>query len=159
MSYEKENMSVTEQENIGLIEIFRNRLRKLILVEPLLDRLDFIDEDVKESIRAKLNNEGNIRAADELLNFILKGPRTEGWCRQLLDGLETVGCKHAANYINNKRPTPSMEAENDNCVRMVQLLQPELLKDIKTRDLCISCHAMDLLTDEDRENVSAVSTL
>lgn len=159
MSNEKENVSLTEQENTGLIEIFRNRLRRLILVEPLLDRLYFIEEDVKESIRAKVKNDGNIRAADELLNFILKGPRTEGWCRELLDGLETVGCKYAANYINNKPPTPSVEAENDNCVRMIQLLQPELLKNIKTRDLCISCHAMDLLTDEDRENVSAVATL
>lgn len=155
MSNEKENVSLTEQENIGLIEIFRNRLRRLILVEPLLDQLHFIQEDVKESIRAKVKNDGNIRAADELLNFILKSPRTEGWCRELLHGLENAGCKHAANYINNKPPTPSVEAENDNCVRMIQLLQPELLKNIKTRDLCISCHAMDLLTDEDRENIFA----
>lgn len=158
MSCRKENASLTEQENIGLIEIFRNRLRKLILVEPLLDRLDFIEEDVKEVIRAKVKNEGNIRAADELLNTILKGPRAEGWCWQLLDGLETVGCKHAANYINNKPPTPSMEAENDNCVRMIQLLQPKLVK-LKTRDVCVSCHTMDILTDEDSENVSVSSVL
>lgn len=142
-----------DKENIGLIECFRNRLRRLILVEPLLDRLHFIEDCDKESIRAKLNNQGNLHAADQLLNTILKGPQTEGWFRQLLDGLETVGCKHAANYINNNPPTPSMEVENDNCIRMIQLLQPTL-EIMKTRDVCMSCHSKDILTDEDRDNVS-----
>ncbi|XP_076119648.1 interferon-induced helicase C domain-containing protein 1 isoform X1 [Alosa pseudoharengus] len=146
--------SSCEEENIGLIEFFRNRLRRLILVDPLLNRLHFIEEDDKESIRAKLRNEGDLVAADQLINIILKGPRTEGWFRQLIDGLETVGCKNAANYINNSPPTPSLEAENDNCVRMIQLLQPTL-ETMKTRDVCISCHTMDILTDEDRENILA----
>ncbi|XP_062389982.1 interferon-induced helicase C domain-containing protein 1 [Sardina pilchardus] len=146
--------SSCEEENIGLIEIFKNRLRRLILVDPLLDRLHFIEEDDKESIRATVQNKGNLAAADQLLDKIVKGPRTEGWFNQLIDGLETVGCKHAANYINNNPPTPSLEAENDNCVRMIQLLQ-STLETMKTRDVCTSCHTMDILTDEDRENILA----
>ncbi|KAL2081449.1 hypothetical protein ACEWY4_023302 [Coilia grayii] len=144
----------SDQENVGLIECFRNRLRRLIVVEPLLGRLHFIGDDDKELIRVELNNKGNLQAADLLLNTIVKGPRTEGWLRQLLDGLETVGCKYAANYINNNPPSPSLEAENDCCIRMVQLLQPTL-EQMKTQDVCNSCHTLDLLTDEDRENILA----
>lgn len=147
----------SDQENIALIECFRNRLRRLILVEPLLGRLHFISEDDKELIRAKLNNKGDFQAADLLIDTILKGPRTDGWFKELLDGLETVGCKYAAKYIRHEPPSPSLEAENDNCIRMVQLLQSTLEK-MKTLDVCRSCHTLDILTDEDLQNVSRAYT-
>lgn len=141
-----------DQEILGLIECFRNRLRKLITVEPLMDLLHFLEDDDKELIRVKLNTQGNLCAVDQLLDTITKGVRPLGWFKEFIDALETVGCAHAVGYIINSPPTPSSEAENDSCVKLIDLLQFSLVR-MKTRDVCVSCYTLDILTEEDCDNV------
>lgn len=135
------------------MDCFRNRLRRLIRVGPVLDMIHFLSEEQKERIKAKLRNEGDIMAADLLLEEIISKPYPEGWFRELLTALETVGCKQAANYIENNPPSPSLEAENDNYIRLINLLNLTLIK-MKTRDVCDCCYAQNILTDDDRETVS-----
>lgn len=147
-------MGMDDREILGLIECFRERLKKLIIVEPLMDLLHFIEDDDKELVRVKLNTQGNPYAVDLLLDTITKGVRPQGWFRQFIDALETVGCMHAVCYINNNPPSPSSEMENDSCVKLIQLLLPSLVK-MKTRDVCVSCYSLDILTEEDRDNVSS----
>lgn len=66
-----------DQEIFGLIECFRERLKKLIIVKPLMDLLHFIEDDEKELVRVKLNTQGNPYAVDLLLDIITKGVRPQ----------------------------------------------------------------------------------
>lgn len=136
------------------IDCFRNRLRQLIRVGPVLDVLHFLNDQQKELIKAKLRNEGKIMAADLLLNEIIGKTYPEGWFRELLTALETTGCKQAANYMENNPPSPSLEAENDNYIRLIDLLRLTLIN-MKTRDVCDTCYALKILTPDDRETVSS----
>lgn len=143
-----------DQEIVGLIECFRERLRRLIIVEPLIDLLHFIEDDDKELIRVKLKTQGNLSAVDQLLDTITKVVRPQGWFKEFIDALETVGCMHAVCYFINSPPSPSLETENDGCVKLIRLLQTSLER-MKTRDVCVSCYTLDILTEEDRDNVSS----
>ncbi|XP_062372614.1 interferon-induced helicase C domain-containing protein 1-like [Sardina pilchardus] len=145
-------MSMNDQEIVGLIECFRNRLRKLILVEPLMDHLHFLEDDEKELIRVKMTTQGNLCAVDQLLETISKRVRPMSWFMEFIDALEAVGCTHAASYIINSPPSPSLETENDSCVRLINLLQMSLVR-MKTRDVCVSCYSLDILTEEDHDNI------
>ncbi|XP_030641741.1 interferon-induced helicase C domain-containing protein 1 [Chanos chanos] len=146
------------QENIHIIMAFRDRLRRLIQIEPVLDQLHFIDHEQKEKIRAKLQAQGNLCAAGVLIDTIINNKHPEGWFRELLVALEGGGCKQAANYIENSPPSPSIEAENDSCIQLINLLGLSLVK-MKTADVCLSCFTMGLLTEEDRENILAEMNL
>ncbi|XP_058248986.1 interferon-induced helicase C domain-containing protein 1 [Hemibagrus wyckioides] len=138
------------------IECFRNRLKQLIRVGPVLDVLHFLSHEQKELIKAKLRNEGEIIAADLLLEEIISKTYPDGWFRELLTALETVGCKQAANYMESNPPSPSMEAENDNCIKLIDLLRLTLTQ-MKTRDVCDCCYERNILTDDDRETILAVT--
>lgn len=144
-------MSLDQDKNA--IKCFRDRLRRLILVEPVVDQVHFLSNEQKEKIRAKFQNEGNLVAADLFLDEILSKDHPEGWFRELLTALERAGCKQAANYMENKPPSPSIEAENDSCIRLIELLQLSLV-DMKTTDVCHSCFQHGILIEEDRQNVS-----
>uniref|UniRef100_A0A4W4HP66 RNA helicase n=1 Tax=Electrophorus electricus TaxID=8005 RepID=A0A4W4HP66_ELEEL len=144
---------MNDDQERNTINCFRNRLRRLINVGPVLDMLQFLSDDQKELIRAKTRTEGDISAADLLLHEVITKEHSEGWFRELITALETAGCRHAANYMENNPPSPSKEFENDNCIKLIDLLKLSLV-DMKTRDVCNSCYQRSLLTDEDRENVS-----
>uniref|UniRef100_A0A673YKB1 RNA helicase n=1 Tax=Salmo trutta TaxID=8032 RepID=A0A673YKB1_SALTR len=141
--------------NICLIEDFRPRLRKLIEVEFVLDHLNFLDNDNKDLIRTKARKESNLKAVDLLIDTIIRiRPLPNGWFREFVDALSAGGCKHAATYVEDSPPCPALEAENDNCVRLIELLSPSLLE-MKTTDVCWDCFSKDILTAEDREIVSS----
>uniref|UniRef100_A0AAY4BJ69 RNA helicase n=1 Tax=Denticeps clupeoides TaxID=299321 RepID=A0AAY4BJ69_9TELE len=142
------------EEDVHRIELFRNRLRTLIVVEPVLDLLDFVPDEDKQRIRATLTQKGDICAADALLDAVIRGPRPPGWFVGFVAALETAGCGHAAKYAANEPPSAALEAENDNCVRLINLLQLSLVQ-MKTRDVCHRCHDRGRLTDEDRQNILA----
>uniref|UniRef100_A0A8C2JFD7 RNA helicase n=1 Tax=Cyprinus carpio TaxID=7962 RepID=A0A8C2JFD7_CYPCA len=142
-----------DAETRHTLDCFRDRLKRLIQVEPLLDLLHFLEPDRKDRIKAKFREEGNISAATLLIDEIIHSKNCEqGWSRELVTALETVGCKHAAKYVLNSPPEPTEEAENDSCVRLIDLLQLTLVN-MKTADVCAHCRVMGLLTQEDQENI------
>lgn len=135
------------------LDSFRDRLKHFIQVQPLLDLLHFLEDEQKERIKATLNKDGNMRAVSTLIDEIIKVRDEKGWSRELITALETVGCKHAANYVENNPPNPTEELENDSCIRIIKLMQLSLVN-MKTRDVSRHCFSLDLLTQEDVENVS-----
>ncbi|KAL4636208.1 interferon-induced helicase C domain-containing protein 1-like [Arapaima gigas] len=150
--------SITDDNLLHLIECFRNRLRTLIQVEPVLDHLHFIDRDKKDFIAAKAKTEGNSRAADLLINEVAQNAHPTGWARQFVDALIAGGCRHAAMYVETEHiPSASTEAENDVCVQLIDLLAPSL-QEMKTSDVSLACYALDILTGEDRETIAAEIT-
>lgn len=143
-----------DAETRHVLGCFRDRLKRLIQVEPLLDLLHFLEPDRKDRIKAKFREEGDITAAAFLIDEIIHSKNyARGWSRELIAALETVGCRHAAKYVLNSPPEPTEEAENDSCVRLIDLLQLTLVS-MKTGDVCAHCRALGLLTLEDQENVS-----
>lgn len=136
-----------------LIEYFQQRLRNLIAVQQVLDLLDFVTPDQKERIRQKNTNEGNLAAADALVAAVIQKPHQAGWFRAFVDALEGSGCGYAADYIQNKIPEPEVETENDNCVRLIQILSPSLV-DMKVAEVRVHCLSRELITQDDSEIVS-----
>ncbi|XP_053483146.1 interferon-induced helicase C domain-containing protein 1 [Ictalurus furcatus] len=144
-----------EQEK-KTIDCFRNRLKQLIRVAPVLDVLHFLSDEQKELIKVKLRNEGEIKAADLLIQEIISKTYPDGWFRELITALEQAGCKQAANYMENSPPSPSLETENDTYTRLIDLLKLTLIN-MKTTDVCHSCYERKILTAEDREIILAVT--
>lgn len=136
-----------------LIEYFMPRLRNLIVVQQVLDFLDFIEPEQKERIRQRGASLGNLAAADALIAAVTQKPHQAGWFRAFVDALEQSGCGYAADYIQNKIPEPHVEAENDYCIRLIQLLSPSLV-DMKTSAVCVHCLSQEMITEGDFENVS-----
>lgn len=135
------------------LDSFRDRLKRLIEVQPLLDQLHFLEEEQKDRIKASLTQNGNMRAVSTLIDEIIKIRDDKGWSRELIAALETVGCKHAAHYVENNPPDTTEELENDSCIRLIDLMRLSLVN-MKTRDVSTHCFSLELLTQEDVENVS-----
>lgn len=129
------------------------RLRNLIVVQQVLDYLDFIKPDQKERIRQTNTSCGNLAAADALIKAVIQKPHEVGWFRAFVDALERSGCGYAADYIQNKIPEPEVEAENDYCIRLIQLLSPSLV-DMTTSVVSVHCLSEKIITEDDHENVS-----
>ncbi|XP_064183477.1 interferon-induced helicase C domain-containing protein 1 [Anguilla rostrata] len=137
-----------------LVDCFRNRLKSLIQVEPVLDHIYFIERDQKDLILNKAKTETNQRAADLLIDIVINNPHPAGWCREFLNALEAGGCKHAAQYVDTEDlPSPSLEAQNDYVVQLVDLLAPSLVE-MKTDDVCMFCYTDGILTGEERDNIN-----
>lgn len=137
-----------------LIEDLRPKLRRLIVVNQVLDQLNFIEPDQKERIRQREATDGNIAAAEVLITAVVKKPHEPGWFQAFVDALEHSGCGYAADIMQDKTPKPEVEAENDYFVKLIQLMSPSLL-DMKTEDVCFHCVSRELLTVADGEAVSA----
>lgn len=101
------------EECESLIEHYRQRLRELIRVDQVLDHIDFIEIGQKEQIKQKARNEGNPKAADQLISAVLKKPHDDGWFMTFVDALKHAGCECAAEYMQSNPPEPAVEAEND----------------------------------------------
>ncbi|XP_034742416.1 interferon-induced helicase C domain-containing protein 1 [Etheostoma cragini] len=138
----------------GLIEVYRRRLRELIVVDRVLDHLHFLKCDQKELIRQKARTDGNIAATDLLITAVLKKPHTPGWFRAFVDALEHSGCKHAAKYLQINPPEPEVEAENDYCVKLIQLLSPSLVE-MQTDEVCLHCFSKGLISQEDSDLIKS----
>uniref|UniRef100_A0A8C4HMT6 RNA helicase n=1 Tax=Dicentrarchus labrax TaxID=13489 RepID=A0A8C4HMT6_DICLA len=146
--------SDNDEVNVTVIEEFRPRLRQYIVVQRVLDYIDFIENDQKERIRQKDRTEGNGAAVDLLISSVTKKPHSPGWFRAFVDALVHAGCEHAANYVQAKLPDPEVEAENDCCVRLIQLLLPSLV-DMDSKTVCTQCYSAELLTQDDTEIITA----
>lgn len=147
--------SETDEMRECLIDCLRPRLKELIVVDRVLDLIDFIENEQKERIRQKARNDGDISAADYLINTVIQNQHTPGWFTAFVDALNNGGCKFAADYMQLNLPTPEAEAENENCVRFIHLLIPSLA-DMATEEVCRECFSKRLLTEDERDRVSTL---
>ncbi|XP_027446843.2 interferon-induced helicase C domain-containing protein 1 isoform X3 [Zalophus californianus] len=144
-----------------LISCFRARLKTYIQVEPVLDYLNFLPDEVKEQIQRTAINAGNMQAADQLLSTLEKGGWPPGWTRQFLVALQRAGSVLAARYLNPELtdlPSPSSENVHDECLQLMNLLQPTLVDKLLVRDILDKCVEKELLTNEDRNRISAAES-
>ncbi|KAF4026434.1 hypothetical protein G4228_018433 [Cervus hanglu yarkandensis] len=141
-----------------LISCFRARVKRYIQVEPVLDYLTFLSPEVKEHIQRTAATSGDIQAADLLLNTLERGSWPLGWARVFVEALRQAGNPLAARYVNPELtdlPSPSSENAHDECLQLLNLLQPTLVDKLLVADVLDKCVAENLLTIEDRNRVSA----
>ncbi|XP_057602852.1 interferon-induced helicase C domain-containing protein 1 [Hippopotamus amphibius kiboko] len=144
-----------------LISCFRARLKMYIQVEPVLDYLTFLPAEVKEKIQRMAATTGNMQAADLLLNTLEKGVWPLGWARMFVEALQLAGNPLAARYVNPELtdlPSPSSENAHDECLQLLNLLQPTLVDRLLVTDVLDECVGEKLLTIEDRNRVSAAGS-
>jgi len=144
-----------------LLSCFRARVKTYIQVEPVLDYLNFLPDEVKEQIQRTAINAGNMQAADQLLSTLEKGGWPPGWTRQFLVALQRAGSVLAARYLHPELtdlPSPSSENVHDECLQLMNLLQPTLVDKLLVRDILDKCVEKELLTNEDRNRISAAES-
>ncbi|ELW47101.1 Interferon-induced helicase C domain-containing protein 1 [Tupaia chinensis] len=110
-----------------LISCFRPRIKTYIQVEPVLDYLTFLPADVKERIHRTADTEGNLSAVELLLSTLEKEDWPLGWTQELVEALQRAGNPLAARYVNPELtdlPSPSFEHAHDECLQLLNLLQP-----------------------------------
>lgn len=148
-------MSVVGDDLIheNLIESFRPRLRTYVAVQPVLDLLHFLEPEEKERVRQRARNDGNSAAVDVLVGAVLRKPHPAGWFQAFVDALSNAECRQAADYLRQKLPDPEVEAKNDNCMRMIDILVPSLVG-MSTKQVCLLCFSRKLITKDDQDEVS-----
>lgn len=135
-------------------------MKTYIQVEPVLDYLTFLPADVKERVQRVAVTHGNIDAAELLLSTLEKGAWPPGWARQFVVALQKAGSVLAARYLNPELtdlPSPSSENAHDECLQLLNLLQPTLVDRILVKDVLDKCVEEELLTNEDRNRVGVHS--
>nr|CDO19216.1 Melanoma Differentiation-Associated protein 5 [Chiloscyllium griseum] len=146
-----------EQQQLMLIDCFRNRLVATIQVEPVLDFITFMKGADKEEIRAMKLQKGNQAAVNLLLTKITRQPPAAGWFGEFITALTEGGCPHAAEYVRlDTDPhgiSPSLEAQNDLEVKLIDILSPSLIDKLLPFDISMYCFTGGILTQDDVENI------
>lgn len=152
------NESSADKNFKYLISCFRARVKMYIQVEPVLDYLTFLPAEVKEQIQSTATTVGNIRAVELLLSTLEQGVWPPGWARLFVEALQRAGNPLAARYMNpdlTDLPSPSFENNHDECLQLLNLLQPTLVDKLLVRDVLDKCLEVELLTVEDRNRIAA----
>ncbi|KAL6071224.1 hypothetical protein STEG23_038335, partial [Scotinomys teguina] len=150
------NVCSTEDSFRYLISTFRTRLKMYFQVEPVLDYLIFLPAETKEQILKKATTCGNTSAAELLLSTLEKGEWQLGWTQMFVEALEHSGNPLAARYVRaTDLPSPSYENAHDECLHLLNLLQPTLVDKLLINDVLDTCLEKGLLTVEDRNRISA----
>jgi interferon-induced helicase C domain-containing protein 1 len=129
-----------------------------IQVEPVLDYLNFLPQELKEQILSTATTCGNTRAVEMLLSNLEKAVWPPGWTQVFVEALRRAGSSLAARYVNPQLtdlPSPSFESAHDECLQLLNLLQPTLVDKLLVRDVLDKCVEEELLTTEDRNRISA----
>ncbi|XP_017746458.1 PREDICTED: interferon-induced helicase C domain-containing protein 1 [Rhinopithecus bieti] len=148
----------TDENFRYLISCFRTRVKMYIQVEPVLDYLTFLPAEVKEQIQRTVATSGNMQAVELLLSTLEKGVWHLGWTREFVEALRRAGSPLAARYMNPELtdlPSPSFENTHDECLQLLNLLQPTLVDKLLVRDVLDKCMEEELLTIEDRNRIAA----
>uniref|UniRef100_A0A8I5TM38 Interferon-induced helicase C domain-containing protein 1 n=1 Tax=Pongo abelii TaxID=9601 RepID=A0A8I5TM38_PONAB len=148
----------TDENSRYLISCFRARMKMYIQVEPVLDYLTFLPAEVKEQIQRTVATSGNMQAVELLLSTLEKGVWHLGWTREFVEALRRTGSPLAARYMNPELtdlPSPSLENAHDECLQLLNLLQPTLVDKLLVRDVLDKCMEEELLTIEDRNRIAA----
>ncbi|NXJ14957.1 IFIH1 protein, partial [Odontophorus gujanensis] len=147
-----------DERFLYMISCFRQRLKRCIRVQPVLDWLPSLSAEEKERVRAAALQRGEVEGAEELLRAVERGPRDPGWFTEFLLALEKGGCDLAVCYVNpSQLPSPREEADHDLCVHLVQLLHGTLVDNMQTRQVAEKCLQLGIFQEEDMIRIDAVT--
>ncbi|KAM9380236.1 interferon-induced helicase C domain-containing protein 1 [Phaethornis superciliosus] len=149
-----------DERFLYMISCFRPRIKQVIRVQPVLDRLPCLSEEEREKVRSAALQRGEVEGAEELLRAVERGPRGCGWFQEFLQALEHGGCSLAASYVNpslSLLPSPAQEADHDLCVHLVQVLHSTLVDKMQAMQVAEKCLQMGIFQDEDLDRINTVT--
>ncbi|NWR92473.1 IFIH1 protein, partial [Furnarius figulus] len=149
-----------DERFLYMISCFRPRLKQIIRVQPVLDRLPSLSAEERDTVRAAALQRGEVAGAEELLRAVERGPRGCGWFHEFLQALEHGGCSLALCYANpslSQLPSPAEEADHDLCVQLVQLLHSELVDRMQAVQVAEKCLQMGIFQEEDLDRIYTVT--
>ncbi|XP_056283178.1 interferon-induced helicase C domain-containing protein 1 [Pseudoliparis swirei] len=109
-------------------------------------------ESLIEHYRQRLRELIRVDQVLDHIDFIEIGQK-----EQIKQKARNEGCECAAEYMQSNPPEPAVEAENDQRVKLIELLSPSLLN-MKTDEVQMKCFSRELLTQEDSEIIISTTT-
>ncbi|KAM8933518.1 interferon-induced helicase C domain-containing protein 1 [Pelodytes ibericus] len=147
----------SEEIHLNMIQCFQKRLVGTIQVAPVLDHLTLLDMDMKAQVRHERGKHGDQRAANLLLDLIVRGPRNPGWFEEFVRALKDTECSQAALYLTPEQiPSPAAEEKYDQCEQLIQLLYPTLIQVMIPEEIAPKCFQKGICSNEDMEVITAV---
>ncbi|NXP11433.1 IFIH1 protein, partial [Thinocorus orbignyianus] len=149
-----------DERFLYMISCFRPRLKRVIRVQSVLDRLPSLSHEEREKVRVAAQQRGEVEGAEELLRAVERGPRGCGWFHEFLQALEQGGCLLAACYVNpslSLLPSPAEEADHDLCVHLVQLLYSTLVDRMQAVQVAEKCLQMGIFQEDDLDRIQTVT--
>ncbi|XP_069589153.1 interferon-induced helicase C domain-containing protein 1 [Ranitomeya imitator] len=139
----------SEEVHVYMIETFKTRICSHIQVIPVLDSMLSLDQEFKETLRAKAAAEHQ-EAARMLLDRVLREPRARGWFAELVTALRVAECQQAELYLSpEKLPSPQEEVKQDYCKELISYLYPQLIEKLDAKEMTAKCLSKKICTIED----------
>ncbi|XP_075173379.1 interferon-induced helicase C domain-containing protein 1-like [Anomaloglossus baeobatrachus] len=146
----------SEEIHVYMIEVFRSRICSNIMVIPVLDNMHSLDQEFKDTLRAKAAGQ-NQEAARMLLDRILREPRGLGWFEELVTALGEAECSQANIYLSlDKLPSPQEEDKHDHCKKLISLLWPTLIQKLEPNEMTERCLGKKICTEEDAHIINRI---
>ncbi|XP_066432030.1 interferon-induced helicase C domain-containing protein 1 isoform X1 [Eleutherodactylus coqui] len=144
----------SEEANLFMIATFRPRICHNLQVAPVLDYMVGLDREFKEVLKARAAVE-NEQAARMLLDRLLQGPRWLGWFGEFVTALQEAACTQAALYVGvEDLPPTQVEAKNDDCERLIELLFPKLIESLEPKETVGKCYSKEIISEEDMDIIN-----
>ncbi|XP_018412188.1 PREDICTED: interferon-induced helicase C domain-containing protein 1 [Nanorana parkeri] len=135
-----------------MIEIFKNRLIKIIDVVPVLDHMHSLEREFVETLRSTAS-QSNISAARMLIDHLQKGPHKRGWFEEFVSALQESENSQACLYVKKEDlPTTQQENKLDCCEKLIHYLSPKLVDLMNPNEVTPICFEKKLCSQEDVEN-------
>ncbi|KAJ7345706.1 hypothetical protein JRQ81_001656 [Phrynocephalus forsythii] len=148
----------SDETILYLIHCFRDRIKRNVQVTQVLDGVTSLRCEEKDRIRAVAQAQGNIAAAEALLDALEKDAASRpGLCQEFCQALAR-GRFEAAGYVDpslSELPSPSLEAMSDVGKMLVDIFFVELVGVLRAPQVAFACRTKNLLDDEDVERVEA----
>ncbi|XP_073503154.1 interferon-induced helicase C domain-containing protein 1 [Phyllobates terribilis] len=146
----------SEEIHVYMIQMFRPRICSLIQVIPVLDNMLSLDQEFKETLKAKAAAEHQ-EAARMLLDRILREPRVRGWFAELVNALRAAECHQAELYLSpGKLPSAEEEVKQDHCKELISLLCPQLIEKMVPTEMTPKCLNKKICSIEDAAIINGI---
>uniref|UniRef100_A0A8D2L252 RNA helicase n=1 Tax=Varanus komodoensis TaxID=61221 RepID=A0A8D2L252_VARKO len=148
-----------DESILYLISCFRSRIKNSIQVNRVMDFMPSLSHEHKDRLRAAQRNQGDVEAAELLLQLLENGAaRSPGMCQEFCQALAQGGFL-AADYVDPSLrglPSPAAEAVNDLGRYLVDVFFGHLVQALRALQVAMKCLQMNLLDDQDLQQVGAV---
>ncbi|XP_044273998.1 interferon-induced helicase C domain-containing protein 1 [Varanus komodoensis] len=148
-----------DESILYLISCFRSRIKNSIQVNRVMDFMPSLSHEHKDRLRAAQRNQGDVEAAELLLQLLENGAaRSPGMCQEFCQALAQGGFL-AADYVDPSLrglPSPAAEAVNDLGRYLVDVFFGHLVQALRALQVAMKCLQMNLLDDQDLQQIKAV---
>nr|WBR62860.1 RIG-I like receptor 1 [Azumapecten farreri] len=148
-------MSIEEQIEERIL-LYEEYIVECVLASEILGLLDFIDKAKKQELRQLQKQKGEIKAMENLLDVIKEThvPENNKWS-QFVNSLDAADYEYLAKTLRGFETDRSAFSDSTNHRRLIELLGPEIKKELDPVNLIQSLHCYKVINKMDMEEISA----